>query len=60
MLNLIQYNKVTTDKDGSPLDCNIDKRFEVLIEACERNSSLLSEVEKIRSLVKNIRICDLV
>ncbi|KAF3434785.1 hypothetical protein FNV43_RR21871 [Rhamnella rubrinervis] len=53
MLNLIQYDKVTTDKDGSPLDCNIDKRFEALIEACERNSSLLGEVEKLRSLVKN-------
>lgn len=56
MLNLIRYDKVTMDKDGSPLEYDVNKRLEVLIEACERNSSLLSEVEKLRSLVKNSQL----
>ncbi|XP_048337578.2 transcriptional elongation regulator MINIYO isoform X1 [Ziziphus jujuba] len=53
MLNLIRYDKVTMDRDGSPLEMSIDKRFEVLIEACERNSSLINEVERLKTLVNN-------
>ncbi|XP_062086775.1 transcriptional elongation regulator MINIYO [Humulus lupulus] len=56
MLNLIRYIE-----PEMPQNCNVkvslpsdmEKRFEVLIEACERNSSLLNEVKKLKSLVQN-------
>ncbi|PON33659.1 hypothetical protein PanWU01x14_350950 [Parasponia andersonii] len=58
MLNLIQYAEPATSqlsnmKVGSPLDSRIENRLEVLTEACERNSSLLNEVKKLKSLVQN-------
>ncbi|KAL5856177.1 hypothetical protein ACOSQ4_005979 [Xanthoceras sorbifolium] len=55
MLDLIQYSKPSTCQmldqyGGSSLQpCNIEKRFEILREACEGNSSLLIEVEKLKS-----------
>lgn len=55
MLNLIRYNKPSTSKmldrnGGSPLERGrVEKRIEVLTEACEGNSSLLKEVEKLKS-----------
>ncbi|XP_030483763.2 transcriptional elongation regulator MINIYO isoform X2 [Cannabis sativa] len=56
MLNLIRYTKPemlqnSNVKVSLPLD--MEKRFEVLTEACERNSSLLNEVKKLKSLVQN-------
>ncbi|KAF3965968.1 hypothetical protein CMV_009890 [Castanea mollissima] len=59
MLNLIQYNKLTTsqmpDQNGSQLERNsMEKRFEVLTEACEGNSSLLTVVDKLKSSFKEI------
>ncbi|XP_050260875.1 transcriptional elongation regulator MINIYO isoform X2 [Quercus robur] len=59
MLNLIQYNKLTTsqmpDQNGSPLErSSMEKRFEVLTEACEGNSSLLTVVDKLKSSFKEI------
>lgn len=58
MLNLIRYTKPVTSlisnmKVGSPLDSSIEERFEILTEACQRNSSLLSEVKNLKSLVQN-------
>ena len=59
MLNLLRYNKqatshITNTEDTiSPLDSSVDKRLEVLTEACERNSSLLNEVNKLKLLVQN-------
>ncbi|GMY32175.1 protein GLUTELIN PRECURSOR ACCUMULATION 3 isoform X4 [Fagus crenata] len=55
MLNLIQYKKPCTfqmpdQNGGSPIErSSIEKRIEVLREACERNSSLLTEVNKLKS-----------
>jgi hypothetical protein len=55
VLNLIRYNKPSTAKTldrngGSPLERgSVEKRIEVLTEACEGNSSLLTEVEKLKS-----------
>ncbi|XP_020535690.1 transcriptional elongation regulator MINIYO isoform X2 [Jatropha curcas] len=43
MLDLVQYPK------PHPYNNNIEKRFEVLAEACDRNSVLMAEVEKLRS-----------
>lgn len=59
MLNLIQYNKLPTsqmpDQNGSPLErSSMEKRFEVLTEACEGNSSLLTVVDKLKSSFKEI------
>ncbi|KAK1588222.1 hypothetical protein Q3G72_021100 [Acer saccharum] len=60
MLDLIQYSKPSTshmlEQNGgsSLLQNNIEKRFEILTEACEGNSSLLILVEKLKSsCVKN-------
>eukprot|EP00257_Ricinus_communis_P021009 XP_015580388.1 transcriptional elongation regulator MINIYO [Ricinus communis] len=54
MLELIQYSKPSTSQspvEGLSLRNNnsTEKRFEVLVEACERDSSLLAEVENLRS-----------
>uniref|UniRef100_A0A2N9H6X8 RPAP1/MINIYO-like TPR repeats domain-containing protein n=1 Tax=Fagus sylvatica TaxID=28930 RepID=A0A2N9H6X8_FAGSY len=55
MLNLIRYKKPCTfqmpDQNvGSPIErSSIEKKIEVLREACERNSSLLTEVNKLKS-----------
>nr|XP_023888217.1 transcriptional elongation regulator MINIYO [Quercus suber] len=59
MLNLIQYNKLPTsqmpDQNGSPLErSSMEKRLEVLTEACEGNSSLLTVVDKLKSSFKEI------
>ena len=57
MLNLIQYNKPSTSKTldrngGSPLERGgVERRIKVLTEACDGNSSLLTEVEKLKSLL---------
>ncbi|KAJ9189497.1 hypothetical protein P3X46_000782 [Hevea brasiliensis] len=54
MLELVQYCKPS--KSHQPGECSlllqnsdIEKRFQVLTDACDRNSSLLAEVEKLRS-----------
>lgn len=55
MLNLLRCNKSSTNQmldqnGGSPIErSSIDKRIEVLAEACEGNSSLLVEVSKLKS-----------
>jgi hypothetical protein len=55
MLNLIRYKKPCTfqmpnQNGGSPIErSSIEKRIEVLRETCERNSSLLTEVNKLMS-----------
>lgn len=54
MLDLIRYYKPSTSHlpklEGSSLGTsNIEKRFKVLAEACERDSSLLTAVEKLKS-----------
>lgn len=52
MMNLIRYNKpsASDQNGGSPLErSSIDKKMEVLTEACEGNSTLLTEVDKLKS-----------
>lgn len=55
MLQFIQYNKPSTflvpeEKEVLPLQrSNMEERFEILKEACEGNSSLLTVVEKLKS-----------
>ncbi|CAL1372896.1 unnamed protein product [Linum trigynum] len=63
MLELIQYNfpstspsSVRPDDDQNEEHSRIAKRFEVLAEACDSNSSLLSEVEKLKSALAKKRI----
>ncbi|XP_050108271.1 transcriptional elongation regulator MINIYO-like [Malus sylvestris] len=58
MLNLIQYNKAsisheTKHEDGVPVGNDFEKRLELLKETCELNSSLLADVEKLKSSLKN-------
>ncbi|EXB94572.1 hypothetical protein L484_022889 [Morus notabilis] len=58
LLNLIQYEEKASSqtinlKDDLQLYSNINKRLDVLTEACEQNSSLLNEVKKLKSLVQN-------
>lgn len=54
MLQFIRYNKTWTSpegKEGSGLQRgDIEERFEILKEACEGNSSLLTVVEKLKSV----------
>jgi len=54
MLELVRYYKLSSrlpeKQEGLPLQASdIEKRFEVLVEACDRDSSLLIEVEKLKS-----------
>lgn len=55
MLKFILYSKGSVSRkpdqngDLSLPNTEIDKRFELLTEACEGNSSLLTGVEKLRS-----------
>ncbi|KAK9287736.1 hypothetical protein L1049_016176 [Liquidambar formosana] len=54
MLDFIQYNKPSASQnpeqnEGALQTSEIERRFEVLTEACEGNSSLLTEVEKLKS-----------
>ncbi|CAI0407900.1 unnamed protein product [Linum tenue] len=63
MLELIQYNFPSTspsperpDDDQNDECSRMAKRFEVLAEACDSNSSLLSEVEKLKSAFAMKRI----
>ncbi|KAI5577602.1 hypothetical protein BDE02_09G123800 [Populus trichocarpa] len=54
MLELVCYYKLSSrlpeKQEGLPLQASdIEKRFEVLVEACDRDSSLLIEVEKLKS-----------
>lgn len=54
MLELVRYYKLSSrlpeKLEGLPLQASdIEKRFEVLVEACDRDSSLLIEVEKLKS-----------
>lgn len=57
MLDLIQYSKPLASQmfehNGGLSLQQIEKRFEILKEACEGNSSLLTEVEKLKSCLKN-------
>ncbi|KAL5561276.1 hypothetical protein UlMin_031023 [Ulmus minor] len=57
MLNLIQYNgqfasHIAQQKDATSSDINIEKRLEILVEACRRTSSLLNVVKKLESLLQ--------
>ncbi|XP_010272317.1 PREDICTED: transcriptional elongation regulator MINIYO [Nelumbo nucifera] len=55
ILDFIRYREATTNrepvsKDGSlPQTSEMERRFQLLTEACEGNSSLLVEVEKLKS-----------
>ena len=54
MLELVRYYKPSSrlpeKQEGLSLQArDIEKRFEVLVEACDRDSSLLIEVEKLKS-----------
>ncbi|KAJ6692936.1 TRANSCRIPTIONAL ELONGATION REGULATOR MINIYO [Salix purpurea] len=54
MLELVRYYKPSSrlpeKQEGLSLQASdIEKRFEVLVEACDRDSSLLIEVEKLKS-----------
>ncbi|OVA10752.1 RNA polymerase II-associated protein 1 [Macleaya cordata] len=51
MLDLIRYTKSGTSQEHKPKleTCEMEKRFEVLTGACEGNSSLLSQVDKLKS-----------
>lgn len=53
MLDLLRYRKGFADamkEDTAAQTRETEKRLEVLKEACEGNSSLLSEVEKLKSV----------
>ncbi|MCD7463307.1 hypothetical protein HAX54_050317 [Datura stramonium] len=56
-INLLEYQRPDTrsepfQKECVPLDsCNVVNRLQILKEACEGNSSLLSEVEKLSSVI---------
>ncbi|XP_042491109.1 transcriptional elongation regulator MINIYO [Macadamia integrifolia] len=50
MLDLIQYSKSAKSQDDSLLPSDeLERRFKLLTEACEGNSSLLTELEKLKS-----------
>ncbi|CAN1771003.1 Transcriptional elongation regulator MINIYO [Linum perenne] len=55
MLELVKYSNpaasplIPDDKSSTENNSPIAQRFEVLVEACDGNSSLLSEVEKLKS-----------
>ncbi|KAE9595681.1 putative RNA polymerase II-associated protein [Lupinus albus] len=54
-LNLIHYNKQPTSDSGEKLDGEkslLEARIEVLIEACEGNSSLLTQVKKLKAVAE--------
>uniref|UniRef100_A0A5B7BRB8 Transcriptional elongation regulator MINIYO n=1 Tax=Davidia involucrata TaxID=16924 RepID=A0A5B7BRB8_DAVIN len=65
MVDFIRFKKPPTsqiprqEEEGSSLEvCEIERRFNLLTEACEGNSSLLREVEKLKSsLHKSNMIC---
>ncbi|THG19869.1 hypothetical protein TEA_014514 [Camellia sinensis var. sinensis] len=48
MLDFIQYQKPGQREGSSVSMGEVEKRFELLIETCEGNSSLLHDVEKLR------------
>ncbi|KAI8025344.1 Transcriptional elongation regulator MINIYO [Camellia lanceoleosa] len=48
MLDFIQYQKPGQREGSSMSLCEVEKRFKLLIETCEGNSSLLHDVEKLR------------
>ncbi|XP_059653903.1 transcriptional elongation regulator MINIYO [Cornus florida] len=51
MVDFIQHN--SRQEEGSSVQaCCIDKRFHLLTDACEGNSSLLREVEKLKSFFR--------
>ncbi|XP_021903655.1 LOW QUALITY PROTEIN: transcriptional elongation regulator MINIYO [Carica papaya] len=57
MLALVQYNKPSTSPNGQKENLllqksDIEQRFNILKDACDRNSSLLIEVEKLRSAIE--------
>ncbi|XP_061360089.1 transcriptional elongation regulator MINIYO [Gastrolobium bilobum] len=55
LLNLIHYNKPQTSDTGEQLHEEkswLDSRLKVLVEACEGNSSLLTEVNKLKSVAE--------
>ncbi|OIW21529.1 hypothetical protein TanjilG_06143 [Lupinus angustifolius] len=54
-LNLIRYNKQPTSDSGEKLDGEkslLEARLEVLVEACEGNSSLLTQVKKLKAVLE--------
>lgn len=54
MLDLIQYDKKASSQMlDLASDSSINKKLEVLTEACERNSSLVNEVKKLKSLAES-------
>ena len=54
MLELIQYDeKASSQMPELASDSSINKKLEVLTEACERNSSLVNEVKKLKSLAES-------
>jgi len=48
MLELIRYHKSGAIDDSSLQMSEVDRRFKLLGDVCEGNSSLLSFVEKLR------------
>ncbi|CAL0315255.1 unnamed protein product [Lupinus luteus] len=54
-LNLIHYNKQPKSDSGEKLDGEkslLEARIEVLVEACEGNSSLLAQVKKLKAVAE--------
>ncbi|KAJ4976759.1 hypothetical protein NE237_001865 [Protea cynaroides] len=50
MLDFIRYNKSQKSEDGALLSTDeLERRFQSLKEACEGNSSLLTELVKLKS-----------
>lgn len=55
LLNLIRYNKPSTSDSGGQLDGEkswLEARLKVLVEACEGNSSLLTQVNKLKAVAE--------
>ncbi|KAK7275000.1 hypothetical protein RIF29_16106 [Crotalaria pallida] len=55
-LNLVNYNKPPTSESGGQLGGEksswLESRLKVLVEACEGNSSLLTQVKKLKAVVE--------
>nr|XP_016469234.1 PREDICTED: transcriptional elongation regulator MINIYO [Nicotiana tabacum] len=51
-VNLLEYQRPGTISEMPQHSCNVENRLQILKEACEGNSSLLSEVEKLSSVIR--------
>lgn len=59
MMNLLRYKKPTTGlKPGFAETCQVEKRLQLLRDACGGNSPLLNQVEKLDRALKKEESAD--